>query len=150
MKVIYRRLKLFIKKTFLGYYYSYRYYHTGRIYRMNDLTIGIKELGKKNTQFPHPIGIVIGAKVQMGNNCTVMQNVTIGAKSPAEAKDNKYPKIGNNVFISTHAVIIGDIIVGNNVIIGAHTFVNKNIPDNTVAYGTPLQIKAPPNNSIFL
>ena len=33
------------------------------------------------------------------------------------------------------------ISIGKNVIIGAHSFVNKNIPDNTVALGVPIRIR---------
>jgi serine O-acetyltransferase len=107
---------------------------------MNDLTIGIKELGRKRIEFPHPIGIVIGKHVQIGEKCIVYQNVTIGAKSPNDADNKKYPKIGNNVLIGTHTVIIGNITIGNNVVIGAATFVNKDIPDNVTVIGNPCRI----------
>jgi serine O-acetyltransferase len=107
---------------------------------MNDLTIGIKELGRQGTFFPHPIGIVIGEYVKIGKKCTIYQNVTIGAKSQKDAINKKYPKIGNNVSISSHAIIIGNITIGNNVIIGAATLVNKDIPDNAVVIGNPFKI----------
>jgi serine O-acetyltransferase len=131
--------KLF-RKTLPGYFYSYLYFHSVRIYRMNDLTIGIKKLGRKQTKFPHPIGIVIGEHVTIGEHCIIYQNVTIGAKSQNDAANKKYPKIGDNVIIGTHAVIIGDITIGNNVVIGAATFVNKDIPDNAIVIGNPFRI----------
>jgi serine O-acetyltransferase len=107
---------------------------------MNHLTIGIKKLGKKKIIFPHPIGIVIGQYVNIGEKCIIYQNVTIGAKSIKDSEDKKYPTIGNNVFIGSHAVIIGNIIIGDNVVIGAASFVNKDIPNNTVVVGNPFKI----------
>jgi serine O-acetyltransferase len=139
---IYSYIKKIIKYLYLKkeLFFSYRYYHTSKIYMSNDMTIGIKVLGRQKTVFPHPVGIVIGKYVQIGEQCMVFQNVTIGAKTPEDSKNKKYPKIGNNVVISSHAVIIGDITIGDNVVIGAATFVNKDIPDNAVVVGNPAKI----------
>ena len=46
-------------------------------------------------------------------------------------------KIGNNVFIGTHAIIMPDVVIGDNVVIGAGAVVTKKIPSNTVAVGVP-------------
>lgn len=137
---IYRTIKIFIIKKIIECYFSYRYYNSKRLFKMNDLTIGIKKLGEKKVVFPHPIGIVIGIGVQIGEKCTVYQNVTIGSKTQEDADQLKYPKIGNHVIIGSHAVIIGDITIGDNVIIGASTFVNHNIPDNSTVVGNPCKI----------
>lgn len=137
---VYPFLYIWIKRSFFERFFSYRYYHTSRVYRMNDLTIGIKKLGKCKTKFPHPLGIVIGTGVAMGNNCTIYQNVTIGAKSQEDANKSKYPKIGNNVIIGSHALIIGDISIGDNVVVGAGSFINSDIPDNSVVVGNPFKI----------
>lgn len=126
---------------FSNFFYSYFYYYSGRLYRNNDLTIGIKKLGIMKTRFPHPVGIVIGKYVKLGYGCTIYQNVTIGAKTELDSKKKLYPRIGNNVVIGANAIIIGDIIIGNNVFIGASTLVNKNIPDNSVVYGSPIRYK---------
>jgi serine O-acetyltransferase len=138
--IIYIYVFKILTKVLPGYFYSYLYFHTSKVYRMNDLTISIKELGRKKTKLPHPIGIVIGEYVKIGKQCIIYQNVTIGAKSQSGAINKKYPQIGDNVYIGTHAVIIGDIKIGNNVVIGAATFVNKDIPDNTVVVGNPFRI----------
>lgn len=45
--------------------------------------------------------------------------------------------IGNNVFIGAHSVILYDVKIGNNVIIGAGSIVTKDIPDDVVAVGVP-------------
>ena len=83
---------------------------------------------------PHPIGIVIAKNATLGKNCTIYQNVTIGAKTRELAKLGKkhFPTIGDNVTIYAGACVIGGIKVGNNVTIGANTVVVKDIPDNAI------------------
>lgn len=69
----------------------------------------------------------------VGQNCQIWQNVTIGKEKPGGTK----PVIGNNVFIYTGAVVIGNIHIGDNVVIGANTVVTKSIPDNCTVVGNP-------------
>jgi serine O-acetyltransferase len=86
---------------------------------------------------PHPIGIVINGKSVIGNNCTIMQQVTLGNDL---IEINKAPVVGNNVKIGAGAKLIGSIKVGNNVIIGANAVVTKDIPDNCIVAGVPAKI----------
>ena len=72
----------------------------------------------------------------IGENCHVWQNVTIGKQWPGGNK----PVIGKNVFVCTGAVVLGDIIVGDNVIIGANAVVTKSIPNNCTVAGNPAMI----------
>lgn len=48
--------------------------------------------------------------------------------------------MGDNVQVGVGAVIIGPIHIGDNVIIGANSVVNKDIPANSVAVGAPARI----------
>ena len=48
--------------------------------------------------------------------------------------------IGNNVFIGAGTVILPSVRIGNNVIIGANSTVTRNIPDNSVAFGSPAKV----------
>lgn len=78
----------------------------------------------------HGFGTAIGAK-SIGKNCTILQQVTIGATKEGE------PVIGDNVMIYAGAVIFGKINIGNNVVIGANATVFRDVPDNcTVLPGT--------------
>jgi serine O-acetyltransferase len=78
----------------------------------------------------HGFSTAIGAK-SIGKNCTILQQVTIGATKYGE------PVIKDNVVIYAGAVIFGKITIGNNVVIGANATVFIDVPDNcTVLPGT--------------
>jgi len=82
------------------------------------------------------LGIVIHSNTEIGDNCLIGQNVTIGRNFG----DKRVPIIGNNVYIGAGSVVFGEIIIGDNVIIGSNSIVNKNIPSNTTVAGNPFKI----------
>ncbi|MNO79743.1 Serine acetyltransferase [compost metagenome] len=80
----------------------------------------------------HPTGIVISAYARIGSNFRIWQNCTVGIKG---GEGQKIIRIGNNVRLSAHSCIIGDVIrIGDNVTIGAMSFVNRDIPDDCLYY----------------
>jgi serine O-acetyltransferase len=91
----------------------------------------------KGTRFGYGgIGVVIHKRTIIGKNCNIGSNVTIGGKSGLY----NVPKIGDNVYISTGAKILGSIVIGNNAVIGANAVVIKNVPNNAVVAGVPAKI----------
>ena len=88
-----------------------------------------------NLLLPHPYGVVIHSYSKIGSNCIVYQNVTIGSD-----KNGNVPVIGNNVVIFPGAVLIGKISIGDNCIVGANSFVNRNFSENLVIAGVPAKI----------
>lgn len=88
-------------------------------------------------KLPHPIGIVIGEGVKIGNYVTIYQSVTLGR---ADTRYSDYPIICDYAMLSSGSVIVGKILVGENALIGANSFVNKNIPEHSVAVGSPAKI----------
>lgn len=131
------RLACLLKKKkirFLpGVIFRHLVYRYGCFMNLNsDIGIGLK--------IPHPNGIVIGEKVQIGKNCTIYQQVTIGGKIIGDAKAGNYPKIKDNVVIFAGAKLIGNINVGEHSIVGANSVVNKNVPSNSVVAGVPAKI----------
>lgn len=74
----------------------------------------------------------------IGTGCTFLQGVTLGNKY----KDGKWvrPYLESNITVFAHVTIIGDVHVGNNVVIGAGSVVTKSIPDNCVVVGNPARI----------
>ncbi len=98
----------------------------------------LKSLVYKGIVFPHPVGIVISDSAVIGKNCIIFQNVTIGANfSPKASSQRSVPVIGDNVIICAGAVIVGGVTIGDEVIIGANSVVTKDVPPNTLCYGSP-------------
>ncbi|WP_242853356.1 DapH/DapD/GlmU-related protein [Roseburia faecis] len=64
----------------------------------------------------------------------------IGSKFANGIPDAEPPVIGDNIFIGTSAVVIGRIHIGNNVIIGANSVVTRDVPENSIAVGSPAKI----------
>ncbi|MEG1738662.1 MAG: serine acetyltransferase [Odoribacter sp.] len=87
----------------------------------------------KALQLPHLSGIIVSPYARIGNNCTIMHQVTLGVN--AEISDCKAPVLGDNVFVGAGAKLIGPIIIGSNVKIGANAVVTKNVPDGVTVVG---------------
>lgn len=88
----------------------------------------------------HPSSIVVNANTIIGENVHLTKGVLIGLSKSGKHKGS--PVIGNNVVISANAVLVGNIKIGNNVFIAANTFVNRDIPDNSIVLGNPAIIKS--------
>jgi len=87
----------------------------------------------------HGIGVVIGETAVIGDNCIMYHNVTLGGTGKHIGK--RHPTIGNNTVIGTGAILLGPITIGDNVKIGANTFIiNHDVPDNCTVVGTPGRI----------
>lgn len=71
----------------------------------------------------------------IGSNCSLRQGVTVGAKNCVWG--GRLPIIGNNVEFGAGCKVIGEVTIGNNVIIGANTVVTHDIPNNCVVAGVP-------------
>lgn len=74
--------------------------------------------------------------LSVGDNCTVGTMVVFMRNFPY--KD--LPRIGNNVYISHGACLVGPIVVEDNVIIAANSVVTKSIPRNAIVAGIPAKI----------
>lgn len=91
-------------------------------------------------------GIFISANAIIGDNCTLLQHVTIGSNQPLS---NIAPKIGNNVFIGVNCNIIGETVIGDDSIIGAGTTIsNSIIPNNSIVVGQKFRILSKKEKSI--
>jgi len=90
----------------------------------------------KDTRFGYGgIGVVVHAHAVIGERCVIGKGSTIGGGLRCKA-----PVIGNHVYIASGAVILGDITIGDNVIIGANSVVLRDIPSNCVAAGIPAKV----------
>lgn len=77
--------------------------------------------------------VVIEDYVQIGSHCSIYSISTI---------DNKEGKVilKKNCKIGTHSVVMPGVTIGENSIVGAFSFVTKDIPDNTLAFGVPAKV----------
>lgn len=80
--------------------------------------------------------IIINQAARIGKNCTIHANVQIGKKT----KEGKAPTIGDNCYICFGSIILGDIKIGDNVIILHNTVVRKDVPSNCTVAGNPASI----------
>lgn len=78
-------------------------------------------------------GVTIEDYVQVGSHCSIYSVSTI---------DDKQGEIilGQNCRIGSHTVIMPGVTIGKNAVVGAHSFVNCDIPDNSTAVGVPAKV----------
>lgn len=100
---------------------------------MNTLYISTPTIGA-GLFIQHGASTIISAR-SIGQNCWINQQVTIGYSNPGAR-----PTIGNNVTVTAGAKVFGDIVIGDNSIIGANAVVFKDVPPNCTVVGVPAYI----------
>lgn len=83
---------------------------------------------------PHPNGIVINAGVQIGPNCLLFQQVTLGLANGG------LPRLGGHVDVGTGAKVLGAVVLGDHARIGANAVVVHDVPAHATAVGIPAKI----------
>jgi len=95
---------------------------------------------------PHPAGIVISHRAEIGDDCLILQNVTIGLGGHRGARKRPpphAPRIGNDVEIGAGAVLMGGITVGDGARIGPNAVVMTDVPAGGTAYAAPAKVLKP-------
>jgi serine O-acetyltransferase len=82
--------------------------------------------------------IIVNGEATIGANCNLSHGVTIGQLNRGERAG--CPTIGDNVFIGPGARILGRIVVGDDVAIGANSVVVDDVPDGAVVAGIPAKV----------
>ncbi len=85
---------------------------------------------------PHPYGIVVGT-CRVGRDVTILQNVTIGTRGSGDAGR---ADIGDDVYLSAGAVILGPVRIGDGARIGANAVVLRDIDAGAAAVGVPARL----------
>mmetsp|Transcript_5462 Transcript_5462/g.18811 ORF Transcript_5462/g.18811 Transcript_5462/m.18811 type:complete len:491 (-) Transcript_5462:2930-4402(-) len=88
--------------------------------------------------FDHGTGIVIGATAILGDNCTLLHGVTLGASG--KVSGDRHPKVGCDCLIGAQTTVLGNIEVGDGAKIGASSVVLKAIPPKATAVGVPAKV----------
>ncbi|ACT91329.1 serine O-acetyltransferase [Dyadobacter fermentans] len=120
-------------------------YHT---YKMRALSyklgfqIGLNTCGP-GIIFYHFGHIIINGKARIGKNLCVYPGVTIGQNERGEA-----PRIGDNCFLGLGSKVLGNVRIGNNVVVAANSVVTKDVPDNCMVAGVPAVIVKKRENAL--
>jgi serine O-acetyltransferase len=85
----------------------------------------------------HGMGVVIGETTEIGDDCYLYHQVTLGVARTMGGK--RHPTIGNNVIIGAGAKVLGPITVGDNARIGSNAVVVDAVPSDTTVVGIPAQ-----------
>ena len=99
----------------------------------------------KGIMLDHGTGIVVGETASIGDNCSILQGVTLGGTG--KESDDRHPKIGRNVLIGAGAHVLGNISVGDCSLIAAGSVVLKAVPAKTTVAGVPAKVVGPANCS---
>lgn len=97
------------------------------------LSLGYKTDIGAFTYINAKFGVTIESFVQIGSHCSIYSISTIDGKT-GEVCFKENCKIGS------HSTIMPGVTIGKNSIIGAHSLVLKDVPDNVVAFGVPAKI----------
>ncbi|GAX74909.1 hypothetical protein CEUSTIGMA_g2355.t1 [Chlamydomonas eustigma] len=89
----------------------------------------------KGILLDHGTGVVIGETAVIGNNCSLLQNVTLGGTG--KEVGDRHPKIMNNVLIGASATVLGNIVIGDGAQIAAGSLVLKPVEPHTMVAGSP-------------
>ena len=82
--------------------------------------------------------IIINPRAVLGKNINIATGVTIGQEN--RGKSEGVPTIGDNCWIGTNAVIVGNIKIGSDVLIAPLSFVNFDVPEHSIVIGNPAKI----------
>lgn len=83
----------------------------------------------------HGTGVVIGETAIIGNNVSILQNVTLGGTGKQHG--DRHPKVSDNVLIGASATILGNISIGKGSQVAAGSLVLKDVAPKTMVAGSP-------------
>lgn len=86
----------------------------------------------------HATGVVIGETSVIGNNVSILHNVTLGGTG--KTAGDRHPKVGEGVLIGAGTNILGNVRIGRKAMIGAGTVVLKDVPEEITAVGNPARL----------
>ena len=86
----------------------------------------------------HSGRVIINPEAKLGKNVNIATGVTIGYENRGERKGA--PTIEGNCWIGTNSVIVGNVKIGEDVLIAPLTFVNFDVPAHSIVIGNPAKI----------
>ena len=86
----------------------------------------------------HGMGVVIGETSEIGDDVLFYQGVVLGGTT--HEKKKRHPTIGNNVVVGAGAILLGDIVIGDEARVGAGSVVVTSLEPKTTAVGVPARV----------
>ncbi|WP_258059672.1 serine O-acetyltransferase EpsC [Rathayibacter rathayi] len=83
----------------------------------------------------HGMGVVIGETARIGDDCMLYHGVTLGGKSAR--RERRHPTLGDRVVVGAGAVVLGPVVLGSDVSVGANAVVVKDALDGAILVGIP-------------
>jgi serine O-acetyltransferase len=111
-----------------------------RLQRKHGVFVSSKAVVPASVELKHPVGIVIGDGVRLGERVVIYQNVTLGGARVGDWTSDNYPEVGDDSVIFAGAVVVGKIKIGKGCVIGANAVVTRDVPDGATAVGVPARI----------
>ena len=139
--ILYQGFHILIFHRIAHFLYRYKLFFLARlISQIGRFFTGIEihpgaKIGKR-LFIDHGMGIVIGETAEIGDDCTIYHQVTLGGTG--KDKNKRHPSVGNNVMIGAGSKVLGPIKIGNNVKIGAGSVVLGDVEENSTAVGVPI------------
>ena len=96
----------------------------------------------------HTGTIVVNGSARIGANCRIHVCTNIG-QAPINGISGA-PILGDNVYIGPGAKLFGPITIGNNVVIGANSVVNRSFGDSCTIAGVPAKIISSNDSSVYI
>jgi serine O-acetyltransferase len=95
----------------------------------------------RGLKMPHPNGIVIGMHARVGDDVTILQQVTLGAaRVDVQFSESTLPLICDGVVLGSGCKVLGGVTVGAAAVIGANAVVLSDVPPHSTAVGVPARI----------
>ncbi len=123
------------KKLVYKVKFSISNFHLERLSRKYHIQIPYDTQIGKGFYLAHFGRVIIHPKSVIGHNVNVSTGVVIGTQFRGRRKGS--PTIGNYVWIGANAIIVGNISIGNNVLIAPGSYVNFDVPDGSIVIGNP-------------
>ena len=123
------------KNKFLKIYYKLK---LRRLSEKTQIQIPVTAKIGEGFYIGHLGRIIVNPDAVIGRNVNIATGVTIGRENRGKRKGS--PVIGDNCWIGTNSVIVGNVKIGNDVLIAPLTFVNFDVPDHSLVVGNPAKI----------
>lgn len=101
----------------------------------------------RRVKIAHQGGIVIHPQAEIGDDCVLRQNVTLGAgRGEGELFQRQAPKLGRGVSVGANVVIVGSVRVGDDAVVGPNATVMTHIPAGATVLAPPPRVIRPKTN----